>query len=910
MKFLILNFEFWIRQRVCKLAALALLLLPIAPSLTPNASATLVYYRAVEWTGDNLNLAVTLTPWNTSFPGIYNTTNFLAGLDKVITPTNGYFQTNLLAGDYRMLIAGISRGIMLSVTNDPSGTVHSLTEFIQSGNVGTYTYTNNANYTVKATPSDTSPSTLSDKIQVAGTLTIYTNAAGYIMLSNSPVGSVTATNVSLRAGRGINVTTNSSSDWTVAGVTTNDIQTEIVKSNLTSDVNFRAGTNYISTNTPTLAQFQGATNYISTNTPPLGVFNAATNKIATNAPTLAQFQGATNNIVTNEAAIYAKNSSGTVSNLTLGATTTINGQIVIPIAASNTLASGANSLNIGTNTAVNFTGSSTATIAGIAGGVDGREVTLGFPSGTTIANQSGSEPTPGNRIITGSGVDISLTGSRSYVILKYVGTRWEVVAVWGTATSGSGSGSTTPPYIVFTTKTNLSVATGATAIFVDATSRLVLTNRNVGGGSAAASSSKSAMTETGAVVIAGQTIVMNFNRIERDYGGSWSFGMSDGWDVSGSPAITAWPLASVTSPGFSVGFLGGGATSASTNQYDATRYGSSQGLGNFVQTDKGGGYSAEWWKAGKLSDNSRIGIWMENARDQDSGDQGNIIFGVWDSDGEINGQDEAYVGFNNPRTAAAYDSWAYNATDATMIREFWWASTGAKPSPGSAANTMDREQIISQGGLYGFRMSENDDGSGRNISFSLDGANSVFSADGDSGTATMWFGNARISGSGNGFVANVTDGQFTVDSVSVYGVNDVRFLVGATNGQPVIFQNYKGNKTVFLNNSAGYVGPDASWEFRSQTNYVADLSTNGLQSFFGLASKGTNRYTLPSNAGYTNASLRSQRLFQFSGTSVTYSNALSRVSQSLGTFSAPFVILQPGESLKGTSCVVSNITDL
>lgn len=99
---------------------------------------------------------------------------------------------------------------------------------------------------------------------------------------------------------------------------------------------------------------------------------------------------------------------------------------------SSGLANGNNAgVLVGTNVYVAVSGPSGAfTINGIAGGRDGKLVTIENSTGQTmtIANQSGVDPTAANRILTGASADISLTNNPGFVDLIYDGTasRWKV----------------------------------------------------------------------------------------------------------------------------------------------------------------------------------------------------------------------------------------------------------------------------------------------------------------------------------------------------------------------------------------------------------------------------------------------------------------------------------------------------
>lgn len=107
----------------------------------------------------------------------------------------------------------------------------------------------------------------------------------------------------------------------------------------------------------------------------------------------------------------------------LNGTNIITGQLAFPRKNNTSLANGNNAaVNISTNVYVKVSGPSAVfTINGIAGGADGRVVTLQNSTGfnMTIANDSGTDPTATNRIYTGTAADVTLTNNPSAVSLIY-----------------------------------------------------------------------------------------------------------------------------------------------------------------------------------------------------------------------------------------------------------------------------------------------------------------------------------------------------------------------------------------------------------------------------------------------------------------------------------------------------------
>src|SRR6476661_8168803 len=89
-----------------------------------------------------------------------------AGPPKVIESVNGQFSMVLEAGDYTVTLPLIPwrRAFQISVM-DTNGTVN-ITNLLSAPQ--TYTYTNNLNYTVKATSNDLGPDFLDTKLTVSG----------------------------------------------------------------------------------------------------------------------------------------------------------------------------------------------------------------------------------------------------------------------------------------------------------------------------------------------------------------------------------------------------------------------------------------------------------------------------------------------------------------------------------------------------------------------------------------------------------------------------------------------------------------------------------------------------------------------------------------------------------------------
>lgn len=124
---------------------------------------------------------------------------------------------------------------------------------------------------------------------------------------------------------------------------------------------------------------------------------------------------------------YVLGVNGTAVNLSMAGTNSIGGRVIYPRFNNAALANGVNAgVSVGTNVYVMFSGPTTnATIAGLAGGVDGRFVIAQYspPTGSslTIANDSGGDGTAANRIYTGTGADIAFTANPTTLFFIYNG---------------------------------------------------------------------------------------------------------------------------------------------------------------------------------------------------------------------------------------------------------------------------------------------------------------------------------------------------------------------------------------------------------------------------------------------------------------------------------------------------------
>jgi len=100
-----------------------------------------------------------------------------------------------------------------------------------------------------------------------------------------------------------------------------------------------------------------------------------------------------------------------------------------------------NNVNFGTSSLIRLTGASAQTITGLANGADGRQLTIvnAGSNAATLTNEAAGS-TAGNRIITGTGANISIpAGSSISLVYDSAASRWRVI---GDVAGGTGSGIT------------------------------------------------------------------------------------------------------------------------------------------------------------------------------------------------------------------------------------------------------------------------------------------------------------------------------------------------------------------------------------------------------------------------------------------------------------------------------------
>ena len=125
-----------------------------------------------------------------------------------------------------------------------------------------------------------------------------------------------------------------------------------------------------------------------------------------------------------------------------GATLTVNGTQSFQLASDYTTTGLQADVAVNTGSAVRYNGTAAATFYGIVAGAAGQVVYLHNSSSyaLTLSNQSASESTAANKIITGTGADLAMA-SNSSVILQYDNTaaRWRVIGGSGSGVGGSGA---------------------------------------------------------------------------------------------------------------------------------------------------------------------------------------------------------------------------------------------------------------------------------------------------------------------------------------------------------------------------------------------------------------------------------------------------------------------------------------
>lgn len=139
--------------------------------------------------------------------------------------------------------------------------------------------------------------------------------------------------------------------------------------------------------------------------------------------------------ISNNLSVVNVASFGSITNGVLRGTNTINGRVDYTSRANTSLANGNNSgVVLGTNVYVRLSGATTiAYIAGFAAEQDGSYhiVEISGSVTNTIGNQSGVDATAANRIVTGTGGDVSFTNNPIVlqVIYNAADSRWKLMGL-------------------------------------------------------------------------------------------------------------------------------------------------------------------------------------------------------------------------------------------------------------------------------------------------------------------------------------------------------------------------------------------------------------------------------------------------------------------------------------------------
>ena len=127
--------------------------------------------------------------------------------------------------------------------------------------------------------------------------------------------------------------------------------------------------------------------------------------------------------------LYDNGTNVGISNFSPSTKFAVTGDVALNLGSDYTTTGVQSDVALGTTSAVRYNGGATATFYGIAGGSDGKILYLHNPSNytLTLADQSATDLTAANRIITGTGADLPIPTNTS-VTLQYDATasRWRV----------------------------------------------------------------------------------------------------------------------------------------------------------------------------------------------------------------------------------------------------------------------------------------------------------------------------------------------------------------------------------------------------------------------------------------------------------------------------------------------------
>jgi hypothetical protein len=154
------------------------------------------------------------------------------------------------------------------------------------------------------------------------------------------------------------------------------------------------------------------------------------------------YYAATGSTVIGTTTMYISGGQVGIGTATPVATLTVNGTAAFMLGTDYTTTGSQSDVAINTASTVRYNGAAIATFYGVVAGTSGQIIHLHNASSytLTLSNQSASEATAANKIITGSGADLAMA-SNSSVILQYdtTASRWRVIGGSG----GTPGGSTT-----------------------------------------------------------------------------------------------------------------------------------------------------------------------------------------------------------------------------------------------------------------------------------------------------------------------------------------------------------------------------------------------------------------------------------------------------------------------------------
>ena len=174
-----------------------------------------------------------------------------------------------------------------------------------------------------------------------------------------------------------------------------------------------------------------------------GTWAAAGNgSVTSSAAGQVAYYAATGSTVIGTTTMYISGGQVGIGTATPLATLTVNGTAAFMLGTDYTSTGTQSDVAINTASTIRYNGGGVATFYGIVAGTNGQIIHLHNASSSTLtlSNQSASESTAANKIITGSGSDLAMS-SNSSVILQYdtSASRWRVIGGSG----GTPGGSTT-----------------------------------------------------------------------------------------------------------------------------------------------------------------------------------------------------------------------------------------------------------------------------------------------------------------------------------------------------------------------------------------------------------------------------------------------------------------------------------